>query len=113
MASALDGVNGTVCNALQYQQFLSSKASNNPTISCLSRGQTIGMTVSDLALSVLFFNPIPRTVGSRIIVPESRFRDLRVYLDWRKLVSPSRVCPGLMRYFTVERTMVQEKCPEA
>ena len=50
MAAALDGVNGTVCNALQYQQFLSSQDDLNPSISCLSRGQTIGMTVSNSSL---------------------------------------------------------------
>jgi hypothetical protein len=87
MAAALDDVNGTVCNALQYQQFLSSKTSDNPTISCLSRGQTVGMTVSNPALSMLCFKLIPRTVGSRIIVPESRRLDLCLYLDWRKPVS--------------------------
>jgi hypothetical protein len=91
MAAALDGVNGTVCNALQYQRFLSSQ---DPPIACLSRGQTIGMTVSNLALSMLFFKLIPRTVDSRSSVPESRFCDLRLYLDWRKPISPSLVCPG-------------------
>jgi hypothetical protein len=93
MAAALDGVNGTVCNALQYQKFLSSKASNNPTISCLSRGQTIGMTVRNLALSMLFFKLIPRTVDSWSSMPQYRFRDLRLYLDWRTPVSPSHVYP--------------------
>jgi hypothetical protein len=86
MADALDGVNGTVCNALQYQQFLSSE---DPTIACLSRGQTTGMTVSNPALSMLFFKLIPCTlaVDSRSSVPESRFRGLRLYLDWRKPIS--------------------------
>jgi len=91
--AALDGVNGTVCNALQYQQFLSSQATLDPSIACLSRGQTIGMTVSNPALSILFFKLIPRTVDSRSVVPESHFRDLSLYLDWRKPISPSCVCP--------------------
>ena len=92
MAATADGVNGTICNALQYQHFLSSQASHNPTISCLSRGQTIGMTVSNPALSMLFFDLSRRTVGSWSVVPQSHFRDLRVYLDWRKPLSPSHVC---------------------
>jgi len=95
MASALDydGVNGTACDALQYKQFRSSQAILNPTISCLSRGQTIGMTVSNSALSMRFFELIPCTVDSRSSVPKFRFRNLHLYLDWRKPVSPSRVCP--------------------
>jgi hypothetical protein len=90
-AGALDGVNGTACDALKYQQFLFSQASNNPTIACFSRGQTIGMSVSNPALSMLFFKLIPRTVDCRSSVPESRFRDLHLYLDWRK-PSPLHVC---------------------
>jgi hypothetical protein len=91
--AALDGVNGTVCNALQYKQFLSSQASLDPSIACLSRGETIGMTVSNPALSMLLFRPIPRTVDSRSVVPEPHFRDLRLYLDWRKPIYPLCVCP--------------------
>jgi hypothetical protein len=79
MASALDhdGVNGTACNAQQYKQFRSSQAK----IACLSRGQTIGMTVSNSALLVRYFELTPRTVDSRSSVPEFRFRDLHLYLD--------------------------------
>jgi hypothetical protein len=93
MAATINDVNGTVCNALQYQQFLSSQASLNLSISCLSRGQTIGMTVSNLALPMLFLRLISRTVGGRGVLPESRLRDLRIYLDWRKPIHPSRVFP--------------------
>ncbi len=38
-----EGVNGTVCNAQQYQQFWS-----NGTITCLTHGQSIGLAVSIL-----------------------------------------------------------------
>ena len=44
--TALDGVNGTVCNAEQYQRSLSSDNSPSPSISCLTHGQTIGLAVS-------------------------------------------------------------------
>jgi hypothetical protein len=91
--AALDGVNGTACDALQYQQFLSSQAALDPTIACLSRGETIGMTVSNPALSMRFFKLIPRTVDSRSVLPESHFCDLHLYLDWRKFISSSCVCP--------------------
>ncbi|KAH9978831.1 hypothetical protein BGW80DRAFT_698771 [Lactifluus volemus] len=43
--SGLGGVNGTVCNAQQYQQSLSSATSLNPTITCLTQGQAIGLTL--------------------------------------------------------------------
>ncbi|KAH9978832.1 hypothetical protein BGW80DRAFT_1249122 [Lactifluus volemus] len=42
--SGLGGVHGTVCNAQQYQQSLTSARSSNPTITCLTHGQTIGLT---------------------------------------------------------------------
>ncbi|KAH9002022.1 hypothetical protein EDB86DRAFT_2827471 [Lactarius hatsudake] len=38
------GVNGTVCNTQQYQQFLSNKS--HPTITCLTHGQSIGLTLT-------------------------------------------------------------------
>ncbi|KAI0276618.1 hypothetical protein BGY98DRAFT_934918 [Russula aff. rugulosa BPL654] len=41
--TALDGVNGTVCNAQQYQQSLQSYDSSSPSISCLTRGESIGL----------------------------------------------------------------------
>jgi hypothetical protein len=46
--SALDDsvwVNGTVCNAQQFNQSLSSRDNPNPTISCLTHGQSIGLAV--------------------------------------------------------------------
>ncbi|KAI9442155.1 hypothetical protein H4582DRAFT_1847844 [Lactarius indigo] len=38
------GVNGTVCNAQQYQQYLNK--SHPPTITCLTSGQSIGLTLT-------------------------------------------------------------------
>jgi hypothetical protein len=43
--SALYGVNGTVCNAGQYQQSQASQSNPIPLISCLTHGQTTGLTV--------------------------------------------------------------------
>ena len=42
----LDGVHGTVCNVQQYQQSLQSQDNRNPWISCLTRGDIIGLLVS-------------------------------------------------------------------
>jgi hypothetical protein len=50
--SAVDGVHGTVCNAQQYEQSLPSLSNLNPSISCLTHGQTIGLAVSDRLVRV-------------------------------------------------------------
>ena len=39
------GVNGTTCNAQQYQQGLLSLESLDPSITCLTHGQSIGLAV--------------------------------------------------------------------
>ncbi|KAH9954601.1 hypothetical protein BC827DRAFT_1386756 [Russula dissimulans] len=44
--TALDGVNGTVCNADQYSQSLTSHDSRSPLISCLTHGQSIGLALT-------------------------------------------------------------------
>ncbi|KAF8502194.1 hypothetical protein F5888DRAFT_1918902 [Russula emetica] len=44
--TALDGVHGTACNAQQYNQSLQSYNSRNPSISCLTRGDSIGLAVT-------------------------------------------------------------------
>jgi len=41
-----DGVNGTVCNAQQYLQSLSTLDDPTPSITCLTNGQAIGLTLS-------------------------------------------------------------------
>jgi len=41
--TAVGGVNGTVCNAQQYQQSLLSYNSRSPSITCLTHGQSIGL----------------------------------------------------------------------
>jgi hypothetical protein len=50
--TALDGVNGTVCNAQRYQQSLQSYDSRSPSISCLTHGDTNGLTVSIYLMSL-------------------------------------------------------------
>jgi len=49
--SAFDGVHGTVCNEQQYQQSLVTDP--HPTITCLTHGQSIGLTVSVLSVARL------------------------------------------------------------
>ncbi len=49
--TALDGVNGTVCNAQQYQQSQQSYDSRSPSISCLTHGDTNGLAVSTYLMS--------------------------------------------------------------
>ncbi len=46
LMTALGGVNGTVCNVQQYQQSLQSYNSRSPSITCLTRGDSIGLVVS-------------------------------------------------------------------
>ena len=48
--TALGGVNGTVCNATQYQQSLISQDSRSPSISCLTHWEIIGLVVSILLI---------------------------------------------------------------
>jgi hypothetical protein len=58
MSALPDGVwvNGTVCNAQQYNQSLPSPDNRNPTISCLTHGQSIGLAVSTQPLSIHCLN---------------------------------------------------------
>jgi hypothetical protein len=45
-----EGVNGTTCDAQQYQQSLVSSTNPNPSITCLTHGQSIGLAVSTQSL---------------------------------------------------------------
>ena len=44
--NALDGVKGTACDARQYQQSLPSPDNPFPSVTCLTREQSIGLAVS-------------------------------------------------------------------
>jgi len=50
----LNGVNGTTCDAEQYQQFVSSRDSPNPSISCLTRRENIGLVLAAETSSLSF-----------------------------------------------------------
>ncbi|KAF8502226.1 hypothetical protein F5888DRAFT_1918935 [Russula emetica] len=59
--TALDGVNGTVCNAQQYQQSLLSYDSSSPSITCLTRGGSFTLVliaeasfISAISIVVIF-----------------------------------------------------------
>jgi hypothetical protein len=51
----LRGINGTVCDAEQYQQSISSPTDPNYFISYLSNGQSIGLVVSVQLSGYLIF----------------------------------------------------------
>jgi hypothetical protein len=50
--TTLEGVNGTTCDAQQYQQSLSSPTNPNPSITCLTHGQSIGIAVGTRSFCV-------------------------------------------------------------
>jgi hypothetical protein len=52
--SASDGVHGTLCNAQQYEQSLSSNP--RPSITCLTHGQSIGLAVRDRLICVVLYS---------------------------------------------------------
>ena len=49
--TTLERVNGTTCNAQEYQQSLPSPTNPDPSITCLSHGQSIGLAVGTVILS--------------------------------------------------------------
>jgi hypothetical protein len=66
--TALGGVNGTVCNATQYNQYQEFRNNGGgPAVSCLTRGEGIGLAVSILSVS-LRLELIQFTVNSRSVV---------------------------------------------
>ncbi|KAI9463566.1 hypothetical protein BJY52DRAFT_1184586 [Lactarius psammicola] len=82
--SALDGVNGTVCNAQQYKQFLDDR----PTITCLTHGQSIGLALTaeasflSLAAVIIVLILIGRNVlRYRKALPNGSWKLLRVPAD--------------------------------
>ena len=73
--SGLSGVNGTVCNMQQYQQSLLTDT--YPTISCLTRGQNIGLAVSILICRDTYSKVklMSHAVVDRGIIHQSRCRN--------------------------------------
>ena len=108
--SALDGVNGTACNAEQYQRSLPSQENPVPSISCLTHGQTIGLTVR---------------IRPRLLFSRSPCIQLTVQISFLSLISVIAIytwiavsptlrhylASFLMRCCVVEFSMVQEKRP--
>jgi hypothetical protein len=90
--TALDGVNGTVCNAQQYQQSLQSYDGRSPSISCLKPDERIGLVVN-ISLSVSDSELIQFTVGGSSVVPKLHLCHYHIYLDWRMSDFLSRVYP--------------------
>ena len=90
--TALDGVNGTLCNAEQYQQSLSSYDNPNPSTSCLTHGQSIGLAVS-ICLCQVVPEFILRAAECRGFVPQFFLCSRRVYSYCRTSNSLSRVFP--------------------
>jgi hypothetical protein len=82
--SGLDGVHGTVCDVRKYQQSLTSETSPNPTITCLTHGQTIGLTVSIL-LFCLVPKLRPHKANGRDILLEPSLCDGPIHLNWCRL----------------------------
>jgi len=76
----LNGVNGTTCDAEQYQQFVSSRDSPNTSISCLTRRENIGLVVG---ISLVFpcAELIPQIAGCRNINPQFRLCGHHIHLD--------------------------------
>jgi len=62
--AALDGVHGTVCNELQYSQSISSSYSSNPSISCLTHGEAIGLALTAEASFLSFIT----VLGTYILI---------------------------------------------
>ncbi|KAH9953521.1 hypothetical protein BC827DRAFT_129599 [Russula dissimulans] len=89
--TALDGVNGTVCNADQYSQSLTSHNSRSPWISCLTHGESIGLALTaessfiSLASVLVIFILICRNVLWY------RKNSLLVGGDWKLFRGPSDI----------------------
>ncbi|KAI9463564.1 hypothetical protein BJY52DRAFT_921148 [Lactarius psammicola] len=84
--SALDGVNGTVCNEQQYKQSLLTDP--HPTITCLTHGQSIGLTLIAEAsfLSIVAVIVVLVLIGRNVlryrrILPNGRWKLLQVPAD--------------------------------
>jgi len=84
----LDSVNGTVCNAQQYQQSLSSLTSLNPSITCLTHGQSIGLAltaeasfISLVSVMIIFVLIVRNIVRHKNASPMRGWKLLRVPPD--------------------------------
>ena len=110
--TALDGVNGTVCNAQQYQQSLQSHDSRSPWISCLTRGESIGVIVSIYKQLIC---PTLNSFNLQLAAEASSISCICVIVIFILIgVRPTsiHVYVLLARCCTAERTLVQEDVPK-
>jgi hypothetical protein len=112
--SVTDGVNGTVCNAQQYQQFLSHLDDPDPVLTCLTHGETIGFTVSIhpcLSFSCIYrASPVQLSIAVAFLSILSMF-SVYIWIGVGSTLPRTRLC-DLTRRCIAEHTMVQEKRPE-
>ena len=83
----LDGVNSTVCDVQQRQQSFPSQTNMNPSTVCLTRGQAIGLVVSD-QLIVL----VPSTQHTQLTA-ETSFLTLFCVIVMFILITVFRILP--------------------
>jgi len=86
--STPDSVNGTVCDAQQYQQSLSSLTSLDPSITCLTRGQSIGLAltaeasfISLVSIVIIFILIVRNVIRHQSAFPKRDWKLLRVPPD--------------------------------
>ncbi|KAH9978629.1 hypothetical protein BGW80DRAFT_687058 [Lactifluus volemus] len=87
--SAFDGIHGTACNAELYQQSLKLPSNPQPSIACLTHGQTIGLALAAEAcfISVAFIIVIFVLIVRNVL----RYRRALPNGDWRLLRLPADI----------------------
>jgi len=85
----LESVNGTTCDAWQYQQGLLSLTSLDPSIKCLTHGQTIGLALTAEAafISLVCVLTIFILIGRNIL----RYRKELPEGNWKLLQTPADI----------------------
>ncbi|KAI0305707.1 hypothetical protein B0F90DRAFT_1624778 [Multifurca ochricompacta] len=94
--ATLGGVNGTVCNAHQYEQSLPSLINPDPSISCLTHGQSIGLALTAEASFISFASVIVVfiLIGVRTLALRAnilRYRKALPNGDWKLLQVPTDI----------------------
>ncbi|KAH9978625.1 hypothetical protein BGW80DRAFT_1455397 [Lactifluus volemus] len=87
--STFDGVYGTVCNAQQYMQSIPLVSNPHPSVSCLSRGQCIGLALTAEASFISLFS----VVVAFILIGRNvrRYRKELPNGDWKLLKLPADI----------------------
>ncbi|KAH9978630.1 hypothetical protein BGW80DRAFT_1442629 [Lactifluus volemus] len=94
--SGLGGVNGTVCSAQEYEESLSSP---NPSLTCLTHGQSIGLTIvaETSLLSIVCVMVIFVLYGRNIL----RYRKALPDGGWRWLQTPADIYLITLFFFDI------------